>query len=187
MSLIYYLPGRGNRLQGEGIGALVQRLGGQVRGRELQGDFTRLAFAEQLAVIQGDLLDEFWSPQALLIGHSYGAYLLLHGLAELPACPGRVLLFSPVLGVGMNRERMFASWPPRAKRLLTLAETQSFPVPRGGLQIYSGAADDGCDPDLARRFVAALPGAALQLVPDAGHHLDESLLVAVLSRAITTP
>lgn len=187
MSLVYYLPGRSNRLQGEGIGAIVQRLGGEVRGREVQGDFARLAFAEQLAGIQADLLHDFWSPQALLLGHSYGAYLLLHSLAELPAFPGRVLLFSPVLGVGMNRERMFASWPPRAKRLLTLAEMQSFPIPLGGLRIYSGEKDAGCDPDLARRFVAALPGAELQLVPDAGHRLDESLLVAVLSRAIPTP
>ena len=130
---VYLLPGRGNRLRD--LGDSVGRLGFDVYGRELAPPFARLGFADPIALIQRDLTSAFWDTGAPLIGHSYGAYLLLHALAELAPFPGRILLLSPVLGAAMDSKRLYLSRPPRADPLLRLAQNYEFPIPHS-LEIY---------------------------------------------------
>ncbi|MFP4349097.1 MAG: alpha/beta fold hydrolase [Desulfococcaceae bacterium] len=135
------------------------------------GEFVRLRFSEQLDLIADDLDSGFRTPESILVGKSYGGYLLLHALADLPPFPGRILLFSPVLGEAVTPNRRYGSRPPRPRKLLEIAESGTFP-PCGCLEVHTGEADPACDPDLARNIIPRLPNASLRVVPGAGHELD---------------
>ena len=175
---VYLLPGRGNRLRD--LGDPVTRLGFDVYGRELVPPWARLGFAEQIGLIQRDLAAAFWNADARLIGHSYGAYLLLHALADMDPFPGRILLFAPVLGAALDAQRLYLSRPPRADKLMQLAQNHEFPIPHS-LELHTGALDPGCDPALATRWSSLIPGARLVLVPDQGHQLAADYVQRVLA------
>lgn len=179
---IYYVPGRYDIFTNK-IGQIIINLGFSVQGREVRGDFERISFSEQIALIRADLQPTFWHPKSILIGHSFGAYLLLHALAEMESFAGRVLLFSPVLGAGISKDGHFGSIPPRSKRLLKLAESGEFPVPRY-LEIHTGAEDNGCDPSLAERFAFLVENTKLFVVRGAGHQLGEEYLRDALERLL---
>ncbi|KAB2922468.1 MAG: hypothetical protein F9K25_19345 [Candidatus Contendobacter sp.] len=176
---VYLLPGRGNRLRD--LGDPITHLGFDVYGRELAPPFARLRFAEQIRLIQHDLAAAFWHTGAPLIGHSYGAYLLLHALADREPFPGRILLFAPVLGEATDLKRFYVSRPPRADQLMHLAATHAFPPPHS-LELHTGALDDGCAPALATQWSSLIPGARLVLVPDQGHQLASAYVRRVLAQ-----
>lgn len=167
---LYLIPGRGESLD-EGLGRLLGSFGCKLEGRGLVGEFIRLRFSEQLEWISEDLDVGFWNPESILVGRSYGGYLILHALAGMPPYPGRILLFSPVLGEAVTPNRRFGSRPPRAGKLLEMAESGTFP-PCGRLEVHTGADDDACDPDLARKIIPRLPHASLRVVPGMDHELD---------------
>jgi hypothetical protein len=166
----YLIPGRGERLEGA-LGFVLRQEGRRLRGRELRGDFAGLRFPDQLATIAEDLASGFRSGEAVAVGRSYGAYLLLHALAERAPFPGRVLLFSPVLGAGVRPDGRFGSRPPRVGKLREMARAGTFPIP-AALEIHTGAEEEGCDPVLAREIFSDMPGANLVVVPGMGHELD---------------
>lgn len=185
---IYLIPGRGESLD-EGIGQIIASMGFTVYCRKIISDFAGLGFSEQLALIRSDLKSVFWNEDAVLVGRSYGAYLLLHTLAELQPFPGKVLLFSPVLGAATSKDRRSGVLPPRSKLLLKLADSRAFPAPRH-LEIHTGAVDNGCDPALAIRFAPLVENAKLYVVPDSEHELEEVYSREVLGRFLskdTTP
>ncbi|MFP4389505.1 MAG: alpha/beta fold hydrolase [Desulfococcaceae bacterium] len=167
----YLIPGRDEGLGGQ-LGSLLRQEGRDVRGRALRGEFARMRFPEQLAEIRWDLADGFWTAEGVLVGRSYGAYLLLHVLAEEEApFPGRALLLSPVLGPARRIAGRLGSRPPRADRLRKMAAEGTFPPP-AELEIHTGAEDQGCDPDLAREIFQEMVGVKLVVVPEMGHELD---------------
>ncbi len=174
---VYLRPGRGNRLRD--LGDLVCDLGFDGYGRELAPPWARLGFTEPIRLIQHDLAAAFWDAGARLIGHSYGAYLLLHALADREPFPGRILLLAPVLGAALDAQRLYLARPPRADKLLRLAQNHEFPTPHS-LELHTGALDDGCDPALATRWRSLIPGARLVLVPDQGHQLAADYVQRVL-------
>lgn len=178
--MAYLIPGRDERLCGA-LGSVLQQEGQAVRGRALRGDFLRLRFPDQLAAVGADLEAEFWHPEALLVGRSYGAYILLHTLAERRPFPGRVLLFSPVLGIGARPDGRFGFRPPRATRLREMAREGTLPLPRC-LEIHTGAGDEGCDPALAEEIFSDAPGVTLAIVPKMGHELDPAYVWRVVRR-----
>jgi hypothetical protein len=94
---LYYLPGRGGRLE-TGLGEALTALGLAVSGRETVGDFARLSFQEQIELVAQDLKTDFWHEDSRVIANSYGAYLFLHAQTLLPAYVGKVLLLSPIVG-----------------------------------------------------------------------------------------
>ena len=91
--------------------------------------FMKLAFQAQLDLISRDLQDSFWHENAKVIAVSYGAYLLLHVLADLAPFPGHILLLSPVLGGFTDAKTMRDFSPPRSKRLMELSGNSDFPNP----------------------------------------------------------
>jgi pimeloyl-ACP methyl ester carboxylesterase len=175
---LYLIPGRGEHLD-EGLGRLITKMGYSIQGREIFSNFARLRFAEQLALIRSDLQPAFWDSEAVLVGRSYGAYLLLHTLADMEPLPGRVLLCSPVLGAAVAKDGLYGSLPPRTEKLTKMADTAAFPAPRY-LEIHTGAEDNGCDPMLARRFASLVGNTKLNVVPCADHELGEDYLQGVL-------
>jgi len=106
---------------------------------------------------------------------------LLHTLADLELFPGKVLLCSPVLGAAVAKNGSFGSLPPRAEKLVKLAEDKAFPAPRY-VEIHTGAEDNGCDPMLASRFAELVKNTKLYVVAGAGHQLDQEYLRAMLSK-----
>ena len=181
---VYLVPGRGNKLSE--IGEIITSLGFDVCGRELLPPFSTLHFAKQLKLIQKDLTSLFWYIDAKLIGHSYGGYLLLHALSELKAFPGKIILFSPVLGAAVDEQRLYISRPPRADKLLDLAKAFKFPIPQS-LDIHTGANDDGCDPNLAKKFGELISMANVNILPNQGHELSSDYLNRVIYKFLQLP
>ncbi|MFH1008504.1 MAG: hypothetical protein V1800_13540 [Candidatus Latescibacterota bacterium] len=171
---MYLIAGRGETFA-DGLGNLITNMGHSIQGREIISSFATLPFSGQLEVIKSDLREGFWHLDTVLVGRSYGAYLLLHSLAEMCDFPGRILLFSPVLGAGIirNKKEFYGSMPPRSGRLRQLAESNEFPRFRY-LEIHTGTEDNGCDPVLAEKFVSLLENTQLHLVSGSGHTLEQN-------------
>jgi hypothetical protein len=180
MGAALFVLGRGEDLD-EGLGRLMATMGYAIHGREIILDFARLRISEQVALIGSDLQPAFWHPDALLVGHSYGAYLLLHTVADMDPFPGKILLRSPVLGAAVAKNGFYGSRPPRAEKLLKLTESNRFPVPHY-MEIHTGAEDNGCDPLLATRFGSLVGNTKLHIVAGAGHQLGKEYLQVVLSK-----
>jgi len=178
-SKIYLIPGRNDKLN-DFIGYTLSRMGADVYGRELLPPFSQLRFSDQIETIKKDLMSLFWYPEAPVLGDSYGGYLLLHSLAELDPFPGKVLLFSPVLGPAIVKNNRYGVHPPRAKRLLQLAKERKFPTPKY-LEIHTGAEDKGCDPHRANQLGSFIPGSKVRIVNDQGHRLNTTYITDVIS------
>jgi hypothetical protein len=176
----YYLPGRHESLD-RGPGAVLAARGYAVSGRTLCADFARLAFPEQTALVGQDLKARHWSVAGVAVGRSYGAYLLLHALADLPPFPGQVVLFAPILGAVLaDRHGVIrGAIPPQADRLPALARSGRFPAP-ASLDIYLGDEDGGCDAELGARFAAAAAG-RLHILAGVGHEIPADILAAALT------
>jgi hypothetical protein len=176
------MPGRGDKLN-DFIGSSIADMGFEVYGREILSNFAQLHFPQQLQIIKNDIKTLFWCEELNLIGDSYGGYLLLHALAELAAFPGRILLLSPVLGQAIDKQNLFMSRPPRAKKLLQLVKTQKFPVPKY-LEIHTGAEDKGCDPILAKKISSLLTNSKIFIIKGEGHRLNKTYINGVIRKFI---
>ena len=132
MPAIYYVPGRGGRLNA-GLGLELSARGYDLIGREIAGPgprdqsnpFASLSFQQQVEIIQHDLQSRFWTPEALVIGNSFGAYLIAHAILQLGNFPGKCLFLSPVLGAVKTTGMLFK--PPKSGALKEAIENQSFP------------------------------------------------------------
>lgn len=159
------------------------KTGCDVYGREIVPLFSHLGFSRQIQLIQSDIITGFMNEYAILVADSYGAYLLLHALAELVPHPGRILMFSPVLGEGISSQRNFGVRPPRSKQLMRLVSEMKYPVP-GKLEIHTGADDNGCDPKLAEYFFSFIKNADLHIIQGQGHRLSPAYIECVVNNFI---
>ncbi|MBF0121357.1 MAG: alpha/beta hydrolase [Desulfobacterales bacterium] len=162
------------------VGRILTNLGFKVQCRKLSEEFLSLRFNEQLTIVEDDLQSIDWASETVLIGHSYGAYILLHTLATMTLFPGRVLLISPVLGQAVSGNFQYGMLPPRARMLLKMAKHGTFPIPRY-LEIHIGANDNSCDPNLAREFASLIATSNIHIIPGTGHNLSEAYLETVLN------
>lgn len=179
---VYYLTGMGGSLT-HGLGQALIEAGCDVFGRELQGDFRKLPFAEKVATVVKDLrwLEKESSPR--VIANSFGAYVFLHAQAELPAYSGRVLLLSPIVGAFTNEGVGIGFVPPRAKRLYEIAQNGGYPAPKN-CEIHVGSEDWQCNPVNVTKF-GELAGIPVSVVPDNGHQLDRTYVSGVLKKFLT--
>lgn len=176
---VYYLPGAGGQLA-TGLGQALGDRGVDVTGRETRDEFRRLAFSDQIHIIQQDLQQNFWHEQARVVCNSYGAYLFLHAQAGLSAFPGRVLLLSPIVGEFTSDETRTTFSPPRPTRLKELAEAGQFPTPDRA-EIHVGSEDWQSIPANVQAF-GALTGIPVTVVPDGGHNLPKAYVGGLLDR-----
>ena len=100
---VYYLPGMGGRLE-TGLGEGIIQRGYNVVGQATLGAFKKLRFQEKIDIITTDLMESFWSDSSIVVANSFGAYLFLHSQINMPPFPGKVILFSPVIGTATNSE-----------------------------------------------------------------------------------
>lgn len=176
---IYYLTGMGGRLHA-GLGEALLARGWNVIGRELSGEFRALDFQSQVDCVAADLQTSLWHPEARVIANSFGAYLLLHALAQIPRYIGKVMLLSPIVGEFDDAEssRMFS--PPYPRRLLEAATEGKLRAP-DHCEIHVGDADWQSNP----RGVLALGkliGATVNVVPQAGHALPKAYVGNVVDQ-----
>jgi len=172
---VYYLPGRKGLIR-EGLGAALLARGVQLEGRELVGDFARLAIGEQLDLIWQDLASR---PEHLVVAVSYGAYLYLHTQINR-VHKGAALLLSPVVGAASVPQGGLGFIPPRADELLQLAERGNYPaLPK--CQVHVGAND--WQAAHAQNF-AQLAGMACHVVPGVGHDLPKAYLERLLGSVL---
>jgi hypothetical protein len=176
---LYYLPGRGGRLDA-GLGIELKTRGYTVVGRETSGQFQRLRFSEQVEVIAEDLRTLFWHSEARVVAHSFGAYLFLHAQASLLPFPGKVLLLSPVIGGSAAPGNGPRLYPPFADRLGELARAGQLAIP-ARCEIHVGALDWQCSPEAVGSFGELLE-IPVSVVPEAGHRLGETYVRGVLDR-----
>jgi hypothetical protein len=176
---IYYLPGR-NETCREHVGAVLSKAGLTYKGRDMTGDFLRRPFSMQVGDVAEDLEKGFIGENSLILGRSYGGYLLLHAVCEIGSYPGKVLLFNPVLGRYFNESNLCGIIPPRADKLLSLARQGKFP-PIRSFVIVSGEEDTQCPTATAGGFIQALAGnARLIVLRGQGHGVDETTLPEIV-------
>jgi len=178
MPAIYYVPGRGGRLNA-GLGLELSARGYDLIGREIAGPgprdqsnpFASLSFEQQVEVIQYDLQTHFWTPEALVIGNSFGAYLIAHSILRLGEFPGKCLFLSPVLGAVKATGMLFK--PPKSGVLKDAIETRSFPPII--LDILAGSKDEHLLPPQAKKLSDQTNG-SLSLIKDQGHRIQPELI-----------
>ena len=176
---VYYLTGMGGRLD-TGLGQALLARGFDVTGRELVGEFRKLAFNEQVDVVANDLKSNFWDKDARVIANSFGAYLFLHAQAKLQPFIGKVILLSPIVGEFENQETAMNFIPPRSEQLLELAKAGSYPAPLN-CEIHVGSLDWQSNPINVEMF-GALTGLKVTVVAEAGHMLPKEYVNNLLDR-----
>jgi len=179
--LIYYLPGR-DETHLQHVGSVLAESNIPFSGRDMQGRFLQISFQQQIDKVMADLNDGFIHENVLLIGRSYGGYVLLHTLCEISWFPGRVLLFNPVLGWYINEKQMAGAILPRSGKLMNLAVADNFPIMQS-LEIYTGELDKQCDPHMAKIFAdSAGDFATVHIISGQGHTLDKNKVRFALFR-----
>ena len=175
----YYLTGMGGRLD-TGLGEALMSRGLSVTGRELVGDFRKLTFENQVALVRDDILSDFWTSDSLLIANSFGAYLFLHAQAQLEPYIGNVILLSPIIGSFYSQATRRLFIPPFATKLTNMAELGKFPTPQK-CQIHVGSEDWQSNPEDVTRF-GELVGLRIDVVPGAGHMLPREYVGNILDK-----
>ena len=178
MPTIYYVPGRGGRLN-QGLGLELSSRGYDLMGREIAGPgprdqsnpFASLSFQQQVQVIQHDLKTHFWTPEALVIGNSFGAYLIAHSILQLGKFPGKCLFLSPVLGAVKTTGMLFK--PPKSSALKDAIESRSFPLII--LDIIVGSRDEHFVPEIAEKLGQLISG-SITILDDEGHRLGHKII-----------
>ena len=178
---IYLLCGHGGRITND-LGQELSRRGYDVVGRETVGDFKRLDFNEQVAMIAEDLKANFWHEDARVIANSYGAYLFLHAQAMRDAFIGKVMLLSPIVGEFSNEDIRMGFIPPYSKRLFELASSRSYPRLKQ-CEIHVGSEDWQSNAQNVTAF-ADLLDISVSVVKDEGHSLPKQYVSAQLDRWI---
>jgi len=175
---IYYLTGRGGKIN-EGLGQGLLDRGYSLAGREMRGDFDNLKFQDQIDLIIKDL-ETYGQKGSKIIAVSYGAYLLLHTLADIDPCPSKILLISPVIGSVINEQKMKFYSLPRSDKMAALIKNGDYQKLED-VEIHVGEHDWQSEPDKCMAF-AKVVGGSCNVVPDKGHNLGKQYVSSVLDR-----
>ena len=184
MPAIYYVPGRGGRLNA-GLGLELSARGYDLIGRQIAGPgprdqsnpFASLSFQQQVEVIQHDLQTHAWTPEALVIGNSFGAYLIAHSILRLGKFPGKCLFLSPVLGAVKTAGMLFK--PPKSNNLKESIENRSFPSII--LDITVGSKDEHFLPKIAEKLHQITIG-KINVIEGEGHRLNHEIVKTKLDQ-----
>ena len=181
---VYYLPGMGGRLN-TGLGQAVLDRGFKVIGRETCGEFQKLSFQHKIDTIANDLGTHFWYSNAKVILNSFGAYLFFHAQLQTPPFPGRVIIFSPIIGAATNSEIRMGFYPPRADALVKAALKGEFPCPLNA-EIHVGSEDWQSGPSGIVEFAKAV-GLPINVVEGHGHMLGVDYVGKILDNNLLLP
>jgi predicted alpha/beta hydrolase family esterase len=177
---VFSIPGRGETFE--------ESLGGLIPGGEIQvgfidfiGRFARMSFPDQVAHVVRIISKKYWLDDALLLGRSFGAWIILNALMGLDVpFPGTAVLISSVLGVGGTDALGFAA--PWSRRFWQKAESRSR-LPARRLVLIHGTDDEQCPLAHAKRLVG-LWHVELIVFRDGGHGLGRTAFREEIAEAI---
>ena len=182
MQTLYYMPGRGGRLD-RGLGPALAQRGFDVFGREITAQtgqstgnpFAALSFEQQVQVVAHDLNTLVSEENPCVIGNSFGAYLIVHALLQAENFVGRCLLLSPVLGPCRLSGLYFR--PPKAGQLQKAIERGAFQ--HVAIDIVTGELDAQSPRALCEQLTANAKG-QLQIIEGEGHRINPVVIEGVL-------
>lgn len=164
---VFCAPGRDETYR-DTLRGLIPEDGAEISAVDFTREFGRLAFAEQVELFRRIIEESYWSKEALLLGRSFGAWILLNALV---ACretfPGTVVLIASVLGSGGADG--FHHISPRNQRFWDRVETRPS-APARRLVLLHAVDDEQCPCALAVRL-CQLWGAELVRFKSGGHGL----------------
>ena len=182
MQTIYYMPGRGGRLD-KGLGPALAARGLDVFGREITAQsgqtndnpFAGLSFEQQVHVVAHDLDTLVSQDNPCVIGNSFGAYLIVHALLHTKTFVGRCLLLSPVLGPCRLSGMYFR--PPKAGQLQRAIERGAFQ--NIAIDVVAGELDAQSPRALCEQLISNAQG-RLQIIEGEGHRINPVVITGVL-------
>ncbi|HJX51803.1 MAG TPA: hypothetical protein VJ801_03465 [Polyangia bacterium] len=126
----------------------------EVSGIDFDDRFARLEFGAQVAQVSA-LIAHAHSCNTLVVGRSFGAWLVLHALlGRTDRFDGTALLLAPVLGYGGSGHVGFMA--PRARSFWRNVE-DGCPMPASRVIFVVGLADVQCPTELARNLARRWP------------------------------
>ena len=182
--IVYYLPGWGGRLN-TGLGQGLMDRGFDVSGRETREQFRDLPFLEQVQLVANDLQNYFWKSESKVIANSFGAYLLLNALPQLPPYVGRVLLLSPIVGTFEDEATARTFEPPYPERLRELLSEGKIPRPIS-CEVHTGSEDWQSSPSGVKSFFSKLD-VPVTIADGRGHMLGADYVGSLLDNWLKNP
>jgi len=177
---VFYAPGRAETWQ-TSVAGLSLGDGIEVHSIDFTDQFGRMLFTDQMALFIETIEEQFWNEKALLLGRSYGAWILINSLMRMePVYPGTVVLMSSALGFGGQGGLHFIS--PRAWRFWEEAEVRKTSPARRMALIH--AADDNQWPIKYPRKLKDKWGVELITFEQGGHDIGKSMHQEAISEAI---
>lgn len=164
---VFCAPGRNETYKGTFRG-LIRDGAAEISSVDFTHEFGRLAFAEQVGLFRRIIEENYWSAEALLLGRSFGAWILLNALVSLrETYPGTVVSIASVLGSGGADGLHFIT--PRNQRFWDQTEARPS-APARRLVLLHAVDDVQCPCALAVRL-CQLWGAGLVRFKSGGHGL----------------
>ncbi len=177
---ILAIPGRDETVH-EAFGALRLFEGRILRGLDWGSDLAGRPFATQVRVVSALLASETPDEDSLVLGRSFGAWLVLNALIERDRpYPGTVVLLASVLGYGAAGGLGFKA--ARARAFWSEVERRGEPPARRLVLVHADD-DEQCPCEYAARL-SSLWRVPLERLPRGGHALGKSALVDEVSSII---
>ena len=173
---ILYMTGRGGSLN-KGLATYLKSVTDDFDGIAVDLPFLRQSPAEQVEAIHQKLAED---PKRLVIANSYGAYLTLQALVDLPLPPQKLLLLAPVLGMASAKDRMYISRPPFTKRLREAFAEGRVTKPEW-MRILVGDQDPLYDAEQFAEVGRYFGERVLGVIPGEGHSIDRKTLQNVIN------
>jgi len=171
------IPGRCERFE-ESLGLLSWNEGTELGHVELTETFLKQSFSDVVSKVGRVIQDEYEHEDALLVGRSYGAWILLHALLENEGVyPGTVVLLSSVLGYGTYHGLHFIA--PRADSFWGKNNTS----PAKRILMIHSTVDEQCPCDCVERLRQKW-NIELVTFKEGGHGLGISVLQDEVTRVI---
>ena len=172
---IFYITGRGGSIS-EGLGVFLTQRARKVSGISLSKEFLSSDFEDQLASIRIHF-ERIQRDAIPVIANSYGAYLLLNSLINLPKLHTKVLLLSPVVGTLVSEAGYFK--PPFAKQIPNALREGKLIKP-DYLAICVGMLDNQCDLAALDEIAEKLSADQYAVIEDQGHMIDNVIVQAMV-------
>ena len=176
---VFAVPGRGETVAGT-FGGWAWGAGVDVQGVDFGDAFADQAFSAQVDAVEEEIRRGYWNEQALIVGRSFGAWIVLHALMQEEAVfPGTVVLIASAFGYGRQGKTRFMA--PGVAQFWKAAATRDAP-PARTMAVLHGVRDTQC------RFAYAEHLGALWNVEvrafDAGHELGRDVLQEEVAEAV---
>lgn len=172
---IFCAPGRDETFE-DAFGALTWPDDIEIGSVDFDQEFAQLRFSDKVDFFRREIEDHYWSKGAMLLGRSFGGWILLNTLVGFDAAyPGTVILISSVLGYGSAEGLQFIA--PNADGFWREVERSAGP-PSDRMLLLHSTDDQQCSISYAERLAKAW---SIELIAfeDGGHdlgkihHLDE--------------